>query len=72
MSTATTDRRLQRIRAAIRARGLRLEPIGESTAVRIVGPGVHVVAASLADISAHDLTPANPQDDNRHETPFER
>lgn len=64
MSTSTADRRLQRIRAAIRARGLHIEPIGTGSAVRVRGPGVHVVAASLADITEHDLTPADPQDLN--------
>ena len=58
MSHSTTDRRLQRLRAAIKARGLRIEPIGTGTAVRVLGPGVHVVAASLADLTHADLTPS--------------
>ncbi|MBT2304705.1 hypothetical protein J7E70_30255 [Variovorax paradoxus] len=64
MSTATSERRkLQRIRAAIKARGLRVEQIGTGAAVRVRGPGVHVIAASLSDLSEHDLAPATQQDE---------
>ncbi|MGJ7506852.1 hypothetical protein [Variovorax sp. GT1P44] len=51
------------MRAAIKASGLRLEPVGTAGAVRVVGPGVHIVAASLRHLNPLDLTPYRPIED---------
>lgn len=55
----TIERREQRVRAAIRARGLLLTPIGSAGAVLIEGTGVYVRAAALRYVDEHDLEPAD-------------
>lgn len=52
------ERREQRVRVAIRARGLVLTPIGSAGAVQIEGAGVYVRAAALRYVDEHDLEPA--------------
>lgn len=49
--------------AAVRARGLALHRLhADRAAVRLTGPGVHVVAASLSALTLHDLEPEQPKD----------
>lgn len=55
MTTPSHIRREQRARAAIKAAGLRVEPVGN--AWRVHGPGVYVLVASLAHVNAEDLRP---------------
>ena len=56
----TTDRREQRIRAAIRANGLSLTPFGNAGAVRVAGRDVYVVAAEMRYLDERDLEPHRP------------
>lgn len=53
----TTERKEQRVRAAIRARGLHVTPIGSAGAVLIEGAGVYLIAAAMRHIDEHDLDP---------------
>ena len=53
----TTERKEQRVRAAIRARGLHVTPIGSAGAVLIEGAGVYIRAAALSYVDDHDLYP---------------
>jgi hypothetical protein len=55
--TPARRRREQRVNACILANGLHVESFGPARAVRVVGQGVHVTAAALADISPADLQP---------------
>ena len=54
----TIERREQRVRAAIRTRGLLLTPIGSAGAVLIEGAGVYIRAAALRYVDEDDLEPA--------------
>lgn len=56
MTRPERSRREQRVRAAIKAAGLRVEPVG-GTAWRVYGPGVDVRVAALAHVNAEDLRP---------------
>ncbi|MEJ8811406.1 hypothetical protein WKW77_10045 [Variovorax ureilyticus] len=55
--TPSAKRRQQRVAAAIKSRGLRVEYMGAGPAVRIVGPGVHLTAASIDHVAPDDLVP---------------
>ena len=57
MTPATKRRQMQRVYAVINKRGLRVEPMGAGTAVRITGPGVHLTAASIDHVAPADLAP---------------
>ena len=46
--------------AAVRAKGLTLHRLhARGTAVRLTGPGVHVLAASLSALTLNDTEPQN-------------
>jgi hypothetical protein len=50
--------RQREVLAAIRARGLSLHRLhGDSRAVRLSGPGLHVIASDLAALALSDLEP---------------
>jgi len=55
--------------AAIAKHGLTVETIGAGPAVRVTGPGVHVVAASLDWIRAADIAPVT--HDNQVKVPHQ-
>lgn len=44
--------------ADIRAKGLHVEPVGDSGAVRIFGRGIYLICASLRHVNPHDLRPS--------------
>lgn len=62
----TLSRNEMRVRAAILESGLRVEPVGSGGAVRVVGPGVDVVAASLRHLNPMDLMPYQPIEHERY------
>jgi hypothetical protein len=53
----TVERREQRVRAAIRARGLHVTPFGTAGAVQVAGRGVYLIAAAMRHIDERDLNP---------------
>lgn len=53
----TIERKEQRLRAAIKARGLHLAPFGSAGAVRVAGRGVYLIAAAMRYIDERDLEP---------------
>ena len=55
--TKTQARKTQRLHAVIKARGLRVEPVGTAGAVRVLGPGVSITAVSLDSLDLYDLLP---------------
>ncbi|MEJ8821436.1 hypothetical protein WKW80_05210 [Variovorax humicola] len=57
MSPETARRIEQRVHAAVKANRLRIVPLGEAGAVRIVGPGVDLTAATITDVLVSDLQP---------------
>lgn len=63
----THSRHEQRVRAVIKKNGLRVEPVGSTGAVRVVGRDVDVVAASLMDLNPLDLMPYQPIEDERRQ-----
>jgi hypothetical protein len=57
-SIVPTGRRETELLAAIRARGLSLHRVHrDGAAIRLTGPGVHVIAAGLASLWLTDLAP---------------
>lgn len=66
MQTLTRHERY--VHASIRENGLRIEPVGDGGAVRVVGPDVYVLAAALRHIHPLDLTPYRPiaREDHQH------
>ena len=62
----THSRHEQRVRAAIKENGLRVEPVGSTGAVRVVGRDVDVVAASLRHLNPLDLMPYRPFEHESH------
>ena len=57
--TKTHARKTQRLHAIIKARQLRVEPVGDAGAVRVLGPGVNITAASFDSLDLCDLLPVN-------------
>ena len=55
----TIGREEQRLRAAMKARGLDLAPFGSAGAVRVAGRGVYVLAAGMRYLDARDLEPCD-------------
>lgn len=58
--TRSTERRLQRVRAAIDRLGLRVEQIGNGSAVRIRGAGIDLTAAAMEYVELADIRRAMP------------
>ena len=56
----TAQRKEQRLRAAIRSRGLSLAPFGNAGAVRVAGRDVYVIAAEMRYLDERDLEPHRP------------
>ncbi len=55
--TKTQARKIQRLHAAIKARGLRVEKLGTAGAVRVLGAGVNITAVSPDSLDLCDLLP---------------
>lgn len=62
-----SNRHPERMAAAIKERGLHLQPFGTAGAVRVVGPGVYVLAASLRDLTLRDFESAEKRDPDGNE-----
>lgn len=62
-----SERQCRRMAAEIEARGLHLQPVGTAGAVRIVGPGVYLLAASLHDLTLRDIDDAEKRDPDGNE-----
>ena len=68
----TIERKEQRLRAVIRARGLRAEPYGTAGAMRVAGRGVYIIVAAMRYLEERDFDPPQhrEQPDARHSSGF--
>lgn len=65
--TRTQQRRDQRLRAAIHARGLQVTPYGNAGGVLVAGPDVYILAAEIRYLDERDLEPCRATVDDRQQ-----